>query len=84
MTGTKYITDEDPDYSDAELLRGFKTCLARISMLGQEYEMDLPGGGTQKVTQADIGMVKNLVDEWQAKVNLQTMSPIGTLYARMR
>ena len=52
MPATKYVAGFE--YTDAELLALWRECLARISVSGQEYQMDLPGGGTQRYTAADI------------------------------
>lgn len=82
MAATKYVAGFT--YTDAELLALWRECLARISVSGQSYKMQLPGGGTQEYTSADLADVQALVNEYQAKVNAASSPIFATLYARMR
>lgn len=82
MTATKYVADFT--YTDAELLALYRQCLARISVSGQEYQIQIPGGGTQTYTSADVSKVAALVNEYEGKVAAADNAPFSTLYARMK
>jgi hypothetical protein len=81
MAASKYVAGFE--YTDAELLALWRECLARISVSGQEYQMDLPGGGTQRYTAADLPEVRKTINELESKINAAAGAPMGRLYARM-
>lgn len=75
MPATKYAASFE--YTNAELLALYRECLARISVSGQSYQMNV-GGGTREFVGADVKEVMEIVDRLQALVDAEEAATAGT------
>lgn len=69
-------------YTDAELLALFREALAIVSISGQSYTMQLPGGGQRTWTSVDASKLAQLVAEWEAKLT-SSSNGLATNYVRL-
>lgn len=76
MAATKYVAGFT--YTNAELLALYRECAARISVSGQEYELN-----GRRYTAADAQEVRQTIDWLQTKVDAESGPLFGTLLARM-
>lgn len=70
-------------YTDDEILALFRECLARISVSGQSYMMQLGAiGGTRMYTSADLEAVSKQIDWLERRISAASTLPRAN-YARM-